>query len=241
MVTGGSRGIGFGIARGLGQAGAEVVIAARRVDVGEQAVRRLTQEGIAARGVWGDVTSDTFRRELVQRALDWHGHIDILVNNAGVTVRHPSESLDLADWDRVMDLNVRSVFALTQLVARSMRQAGRGSIINICSLMSEIGRATIASYNASKGALKMLTKALAVEWAPWGLRVNGIGPGYIETDLTEAIRNDPQLCAWVAMRTPMKRWGTPADLAGAAVFLASDASRYVTGQILYVDGGWLAG
>ena len=146
MVTGGSRGIGFGIARGLGQAGAEVVIAARRVDVGEQAVRRLTQEGIAARGVWGDVTSDTFRRELVQRALDWHGHIDILVNNAGVTVRHPSESLDLADWDRVMDLNVRSVFALTQLVARSMRQAGRGSIINICSLMSEIGRATIASY-----------------------------------------------------------------------------------------------
>ncbi len=241
VVTGGSRGIGFGIARGLGQAGAAVVLAARRPDVGEQAVKQLTDEGLEARGVWGDVADEAFRSELVERTLAWRGRIDVLVNNAGTTVRHPSETLDLADWDRVLDVNLRSLFALTQLAARSMLQAGRGSIINTCSVTSEMSRPTIVSYSSSKGAVKMLTKSLAVEWADRGVRVNGIGPGYIETDLTGPMLNNPELLSWVNARIPMKRWGTPSDLAGAAVFLASDASRYLTGQIIYVDGGWLAG
>ncbi len=241
MVTGGSAGIGLGIARGLGQAGAKVVLAARRADVGEQAVRQLSSEGLTASGIWGDVTHEDFRRSLVDQAMSLHGRIDILINNAGTTVRHPSETMDMAEWDRVLNLNLRSVFALTQLVSGPMLSAGRGSIINICSLLSEMARATVAAYNASKGGLKMLTKALAVEWAPRGIRVNGIGPGYIETDLTKPLQENAQFMAWVESRTPMKRWGLPTDLAGAAVFLASDAAAFVTGQILYVDGGWLAG
>jgi gluconate 5-dehydrogenase len=241
IVTGGSRGIGFGIARGLGQAGAQVVLAARRPDVGDEAVRQLTAEGIKARGMWGDVADQAFHGELVDRTLEWAGRIDVLVNNAGTTIRHPSETFDMADWDRILNLNLRALFALTQLVGRLMLQAGHGSIINICSLTSEMSRPTIAAYAASKGAVKMLTKSLAVEWASRGVRVNGIGPGYIETDLTEPLLNNAEVRSWVDSRIPMKRWGKPEDLAGAAVFLASDASSYITGQIIYVDGGWLAG
>jgi len=187
------------------------------------------------------VADDACRNELVEHTLEWHDRVDVLVNNAGTTVRHPSETLELADWDRVLDVNLRSLFALTQLVARPMLRAKRGSIINICSVTSEMSRPTIVSYSTSKGAVKMLTKSLAVEWADKGIRVNGIGPGYIETDLTGPMLNNPELLTWVNSRIPMKRWGTPTDLAGAAVFLASDASSYLTGQILYVDGGWLAG
>jgi gluconate 5-dehydrogenase len=241
IVTGGSRGIGFGIARGLGQAGADVVLVARRPDVGDEAVRLLTDDGVKAQGVWGDVANDGFRVELVKHVLDTHGHVDVLVNNAGTTVRVPSEECDIADWDRVLDVNLRSVFSMCQLVGRSMLEAGRGSIINICSLTSEMSRPTIAAYASSKGAVKLLTMTLAVEWAGRGVRVNGIGPGYIETDLTEPMLANPELKGWVDSRIPMKRWGMPDDLAGAAVFLASDASGYLTGQILYIDGGWLAG
>ncbi len=241
LVTGGSRGIGFGIARGLGQAGAAVVLAARRPDVGDDAVKQLTEEGIQARGVWGDVADDGFRRELVEQAFGWHGRVDVLVNNAGTTVRVPSETCSMDDWDRVLDVNVRSTFALCQGVGRHMLEARRGSIINICSLTSEMSRPTIAAYASSKGAVKLLTKTLAVEWADRGVRVNGIGPGYIETDLTGPMLENAELKGWVDSRIPMKRWGKPVDLAGAALFLAADASSYLTGQIIYVDGGWLAG
>lgn len=241
IVTGGSRGIGLGIARGLGQAGAKVVLVARRPDVGDEAIGILTDEGINACGFWGDVADDCFRAEAIEGTLELHGRIDVLVNNAGTTIRVPSETCDLADWDRVLDVNVRGLFAMTQLVARPMLRAGRGSIINICSVTSEMSRPTIAAYSTSKGAVKMLTKTLAVEWAERGIRVNGIGPGYIETDLTEPMLDNPELKGWVDARIPMRRWGKPEDLAGAAVFLASDAGSYLTGQILYVDGGWLAG
>jgi len=224
-----------------GQAGAAIVLASRRSDVGEEAVRQLTEEGIEATGVWGDVGDDDFRAELVGNTFGWKGRIDVLVNNAGTTVRVPSETCKLADWDRVMGVNLRGLFSLTQLVSRHMLDAGRGSIINICSVTSEMSRPTIAAYSSSKGAVKMLTKSLAVEWADRGVRVNGIGPGYIETDLTGPMLDNAELKGWVDSRIPMKRWGTPSDLAGAALFLASDASSYLTGQILYVDGGWLAG
>ncbi len=241
LVTGGSRGIGLGLAKGLGQAGARVMLAARRPDVGDQAVQALTAEGIDARGLWGDVADLAFQEDLVEQTHAWQGRIDVLVNNAGTTVRVPSDECGIDDWDRVMDVNVRGLFALSQRVGKRMLAAGRGSIINICSLTSEMSRPTIAAYTTSKGAVRQLTKALAVEWASRGVRVNGIGPGYIETDLTEPMLDNPELKGWVDSRIPMRRWGKPSDLAGAAVFLASDASAYLTGQILYVDGGFLAG
>ncbi len=241
IVTGGSRGIGFGIAKGLAEAGAKIVLNARRPEVGQDAVKQLTDAGLEARGVWGDVADASVREQLVAEAMDWDGHIDVLVNNAGTTVRIPSEDCSLEDWDRVLDVNVRSLFALCQLVGRHMLAVGRGSIINICSLTSEMSRPTIAAYATSKGAVRQLTKTLGVEWCERGVRVNGIGPGYIETDLTGPMLENPELKAWVDSRIPMRRWGKPEDLAGAALFLASDAGSYVTGQVLYVDGGFLAG
>ncbi|MBN1345915.1 MAG: glucose 1-dehydrogenase [Phycisphaerae bacterium] len=241
IVTGGSRGIGFGIAKGLGHAGAAVMISARRPDVGQEAVKLLVEEGIDVRGVWGDVADDAHRIDLVDRAMAWKGRIDVLVNNAGTTVRVPSEQCSLADFDRVIEVNVRSVFAMCQLVGRKMLEAGRGSIVNICSLTSEMSRPTIAAYASSKGAVRQLTRTLGIEWAARGVRVNGIGPGYIETDLTGPMLDNPELKGWVDSRIPMKRWGKPEDLAGAAVFLASAASSYLTGQVLYIDGGFLAG
>lgn len=169
------------------------------------------------------------------------GRVDILVNNAGVNVRKPAAEYTEADWDQVLDVNLKGAFFTTLAVGRAMLRRKRGRIINICSLTSAIGIRNIPAYAASKGGLFSLTRALAVEWAPCGVTVNAIGPGYFLTPMTQPLFEDPERRAWIESRIPLGRPGQPADLGGAVVFLASDASSYVTGQILFVDGGWLAG
>ena len=164
----------------------------------------------------------------------------MLVNNAGVNLRGPLAEIDPGAWDEVIATNLTGVFLTSRTVAEGMIARKRGKIINICSLMSEVGRASIGPYAASKGGVKMLTRAMAVEWAPHNIQVNGIGPGYFLTDMTRPLADDPKFDAWLRRRTPAGRWGRPEDLVGAAVFLSSRASDFVNGQILYVDGGLLA-
>jgi gluconate 5-dehydrogenase len=169
-----------------------------------------------------------------------HGAIEILVNNAGIHRYAALVDMELARWQEVLDVNLTGAFVVAQAVARGMIHRGRGKIINICSLMSEATRPTTGNYTAAKGGLKMLTKAMAVEWGPHGIQANGIGPGYILSEMTAPLAAKPEFDAWVKSRTPARRWGTSDDLAGAIVFLASAASDFVNGQVLYVDGGWLA-
>jgi gluconate 5-dehydrogenase len=165
------------------------------------------------------------------------GAIDILVNNAGMQIRNPLHQFDDQDWHTLMRTNLDSVYFVGKTVAQKMIPRGQGKIINICSVQSELGRPGIAPYTASKGAVKMLTKGMAIDWGQFGVQVNGLGPGYFKTELNQKLVDDPQFSAWLVGRTPSRRWGDVADLGGAAVFLASDASRFVNGHILYVDGG----
>jgi gluconate 5-dehydrogenase len=187
-----------------------------------------------------DVTSETEIKAAFER-LDAEGlEIDILVNNAGIQHREPLVDLSLADWQRVIDTNLTSAFLVGREAARRMIPRGRGKIINIGSLTSEVARATVIPYTAAKGGVKLLTKGMAAEWAKFGIQANAIGPGYMLTDMNEALVNNPQFDAWVKSRTPAGRWGQPQELVGTAVFLASSASDYVNGQIIYVDGGMLS-
>jgi gluconate 5-dehydrogenase len=237
LVTGSSGGIGLALARGLGQAGATVVLNGRNAEKLAQAAARLAGEGLAVHARAFDVT----RRDEIDANIAaieaGIGPIDVLINNAGMTRRAPFHELAEADWDAVMRTNVDSIFHVGQAVARHMVARGHGRIVNICSVMSELGRPGTAVYTASKGAVKMLTKGMAIDLGPHGINVNGIGPGYFKTELTEKLVNDEAFSSWLVNRTPSRRWGDVEDLAGAAVFLASDASRFVNGHILYVDGG----
>lgn len=238
LVSGGSRGLGLVIGRGLGLAGAKVILTARNKKTLLAAAKHFPGE------VWikpCDVLRQGQINRLVTGVIKHYGQIDILVNCAGINVRGPAENLTPADWDQVLNLNLRAAFQLSQTVARQMIKARRGGcIINIASLMSEAARSTTAAYTASKGGLKLLTKALAVEWAKYGIRVNAVGPGYFRTQMTEALAQDGAFNRWVKQRTPLGRWGDPDELIGGVVFLASSAASFITGQILYVDGGWLA-
>jgi gluconate 5-dehydrogenase len=241
LVTGGSRGIGLGIARGLAQAGADVVLVARSEEDLATASAELAPLGRRIRTSAFDMADsagiDAWYTALVQE----HGGVDILINNAGMSRRGPAETLTLDDWQTVMDLNLTAVFALSQAFARERIAAKKkGKIVNIASLMSSASRPGTAPYTASKGGVLLLTKALALDWAKHGILVNAIGPGYIETPLTRPLVDDPKFHAWVVDRCPLGRWGTPEDLAAVAVFLASAASDFITGQIIYADGGWLA-
>lgn len=240
LVTGSSAGIGLAIARGLAQAGARVVLNGRDPVRLAQAEALLRGEGLAVESRGFDVTD----RAAVDAAIDAiereTGAIDILVNNAGMQRRAPFAEFAQADWDELMRTNLDSVFQVGQAVARRMLPRGRGRIINICSVMSELGRAGIVPYTASKGAVKMLTKGMAVDLGPQGITVNGIGPGYFKTELNRKLVDDPAFSGWLIGRTPARRWGEVEELAGAAVFLASEAGRFVNGHILYVDGGLTA-
>ncbi len=240
LVTGAAQGIGFAIARGLGQAGARVVLNVRNEEKLQRAVSALQQDGISASGCRFDVAVSAELRERIPALEREVGHIDILVNNAGIQRRSPLEQFDETVWRQVLDTNLTGLFLVTQQVAQGMIARKSGKIINICSLMCEMARPTVAAYTAAKGGVKQLTKAMAVEWAKYNIQVNGIGPGYILTEMNRPLSEDPKFDAWIRGRTPAGRWGEPVELVGAAVFLASRASDFVTGQIIYVDGGILA-
>lgn len=241
LITGSARGLGYAFALGLAEAGAKVVINARNVEQVAQAVEQLRGQGHDARGLPFDVTDEAAVAAAFE-ALDAQGvEIDILINNAGIQHRAPMVELALADWQRVIDTNLTSAFIVGKEAAKRMIARGRGGkVINIGSLTSEAARATVAPYTAAKGGIKTLTHSMVAEWAQFNIQANAIGPGYMATDMNEALMNDPAFDAWVKGRTPARRWGQPDELVGAAVFLASPASNYVNGQLIYVDGGMLA-
>ena len=237
LLTGSSAGIGLALARGLAGAGAAVVLNGRRADKLADVATQLRAQGATVHTMPFDVGDAQAVAAAVARIEAEIGPIDILVNNAGMQKRAPLQDFEQADWQQLMRTNLDSVFIVGQAVARHMIPRGRGKIINICSVQSELGRPNIAPYTASKGAVKMLTKGMAIDWGPHGLQVNGLGPGYFKTELNQALVDNPEFSAWLVGRTPSRRWGDVEDLVGAAVFLASDASRFVNGHILYVDGG----
>jgi NAD(P)-dependent dehydrogenase (short-subunit alcohol dehydrogenase family) len=217
-----------------------VIAAARNAERLEEVTKEIRGLGRQAWAVQLDVSrSSTFSAQ-VATIIEQCGQIDILVNAAGMNIRKPILEVTEADWDYLMSVQLKGVFFLSQAVAPYMIKQGRGKIINIASLSSVIGLANISIYCAAKGGIAQLTKAMAVEWAKHGINVNAIGPGYYETPMTRPVFEDPERVNWMLSRIPLGRTGVPKDLAGAAVYLASDASNYVTGQILYVDGGWLA-
>jgi gluconate 5-dehydrogenase len=237
LVTGSSGGIGYALAGGLAAAGATVVLNARGADKLKTAAQRLREAGATVHTAAFDVTSADAVAESIAAIERDIGAIDILVNNAGLQRRAPLEEFEKAQWDELMRTNVDSVFLVGQAVARCMIPRQRGKIINICSVQSELGRPNIAPYAASKGAVKMLTKGMAIDWGQYGIQVNGLGPGYFKTELTDALVKNEEFSRWLIARTPSRRWGDVEDLVGAAIFLASEASNFVNGHILYVDGG----
>lgn len=237
LVTGSSRGIGRAIAEGYAAAGARVVINGRDAAGVEVAVKAIGNGAVAAPF---DVTGKAAGEAAIEKIEKDIGPIDILVNNAGMQQRAPFVEFPEDGWRKIMATNLDSVFFVTQAVARCMIARSRGKIVNICSVMSELGRPTIAPYTASKGAVKMLTKAMCAEFARYGITANGISPGYFGTELNTALMADEKFSAWVCARTPAGRWGKVEELQGAAIFLASDASSFVNGHILFVDGGMTA-
>jgi gluconate 5-dehydrogenase len=240
LVTGSSQGIGLNLARGLAEAGATVVLNARRADKLAEAVAQFQRDGLRAHGAAFDVNDSTQIAAALSQLYSNVPQIDILVNNAGIQRRAPLEEMDETQWREVIDTNLTSAFVVTRQIAPAMIARRSGKIINICSLMSELGRPTTGNYAAAKGGLKMLTRAMATEWAKHNIQTNGIGPGYFLTELTRPLADNPDFDRWIKQRTPAGRWGDPKELVGTAVFLASAASDFVNGQIVYVDGGLLA-
>jgi len=241
LVTGGGRGIGKALAMGLGEAGADIALTARS----EDQLRRAADEIVAAAGrravqFPADLTDLAQIQPVVDATVAEFGQIDILINNAGTINRASALDYTPEMWDEVMAINIRGAFFVAQAVGRHMVDRGRGKIINIASLLSAIGVPFIPAYTASKGGIAQLTKSLAVEWALHGINVNAIAPGYFRTDNTQALQNDPERNRTIVERVPFHRWGDVRELQGACVWLASDASSFVTGQVIYVDGGWTA-
>jgi gluconate 5-dehydrogenase len=230
LVTGSTRGIGLALALALAGAGARVCVNGRT----REACEAVLGEGMVAAPF--DVTDEA----AIAAAVAEIGRIDVLVNNAGIQLRRPLEGFTAAEWRGVLETNVTSAFLVAKAVAPQMLERGAGKIVNVCSVTSEVGRETIGAYTASKGALKLLTRAMCADWARHGIQANGIGPGYFRTDINEDLQADAEFDAWLLRRVPAGRWGHVEELGGAAVFLASRASDYVNGQILYVDGGMLA-
>lgn len=237
LVTGSSQGIGLAIARGLAAAGAEIVINGRDHKKLETVASALRQHGARVQVAVFDVTIADAVNVAVDNIEKTVGPVDILFNNAGMQFRTPLEDYPVNKWRELMRVNVESVFLVSQAVARHMITRKRGKIVNICSVASELGRPTIAPYTASKGAVKMLTKGMCADWARHGLQINAIGPGYFKTELNRSLVKNPEFSSWVEKRTPAGRWGDLDELIGAAIFLAADASSFINGHILYVDGG----
>ena len=241
MITGGTHGLGMAMAEGLAHAGAAIVITGTTKNKMEDALAYYNNKGFEVSGYLFDITDEKLAAEIVKKIVDECGEIDILVNNAGIIKREPASTMPIDDFRRVIEVDLVGAFIMSQLIGNRMIKRGGGKIINICSMMSELGRNTVSAYAAAKGGLKMLTKNLATEWAKYNIQVNGIGPGYFATSQTAPIRVDGHpFNEFIIQRTPAARWGNPEDLAGAAVFLSSKASDFVNGQIIYVDGGILA-
>jgi gluconate 5-dehydrogenase len=241
LITGGTHGLGMAMAEGLAKAGAELVITSTTPSKMESALNHYKSKGYKASGYIFDITDDKLAAKQVELIEANEGAIDILVNNAGIIKREMAVSMPIEDFRRVIEVDLVGAFIMSQLVGKRMIARGGGKIINICSMMSELGRNSVSAYAAAKGGLKMLTKNLATEWAKHNIQVNGIGPGYFATSQTAPIRVDGHpFNEFIINRTPSARWGNPEDLEGTAVFLASKASDFVNGQIIYVDGGILA-
>ena len=246
LVTGGSYGIGFAIAKALAEAGARIAFNCRNSEHLQQALADYEALGISARGYLCDVTHEEDVRQMVDDIRQHLGTIDILVNNAGIIKRIPMHEMTAEEYRQVIDIDLTAPFIVSKAVLPGMMELGRGKIINICSMMSELGRETVSAYAAAKGGLKMLTRNMASEYGQYNIQVNGIGPGYIATPQTAPLRerrpdgSRHPFDAFIMAKTPAARWGTTEDLEGPAVFLASQASDFVNGQILYVDGGILA-
>jgi NAD(P)-dependent dehydrogenase (short-subunit alcohol dehydrogenase family) len=241
LVTGGSRGLGLGMALALAHTGADVALAARTVEQLEQAAELVAATGQKALIVPTDVSRVESVRAMIHQTADHFGRLDILVNGAGINIRQPAASLTEEDWDRLMAINLKSVFFACQEAAKIMRRQGKGKIINLGSLSFEIVVPNIALYAVSKGGMRQLTRALAVEWAADNINVNALAPGRFWTAMTDAVFANDELYESAVSVIPQGRPGIPSDLAGATVLLASDASDYITGQTIVVDGGWLVG
>ena len=246
LVTGGAYGIGFAIARAFAAAGAKIAFNCRGKEHMAQALADYAAAGIDARGYFCDVTREDKVQDMVSQIQKDLGTIDILVNNAGIIKRIPMTEMDCADFRQVVDIDLVAPFIMAKAVIPGMIAKGHGKIINVCSMMSELGRETVSAYAAAKGGLKMLTRNICSEYGGYNIQCNGIGPGYIATPQTAPLREKQPdgsphpFDSFILAKTPAGRWGTPEDLAGPAVFLASDASDFVNGHILYVDGGILA-
>lgn len=242
LVTGSTHGLGMAMAKGLGKAGATVVVngnsSQKKIN---EALKEYQEAGIGAYGYKFNVADEEQVKEAINAIQAEVGLIDILVNNAGIIKRTPLEEMDVADFREVIDIDLVSPFIMSKHVVKSMIARKQGKIINICSMMSELGRNTVGAYAAAKGGLKMLTQNMATEWGKHNIQINGIGPGYFATSQTAPIRVEGHpFNDFIIGRTPAAKWGDPDDLAGAAIFLASKASDFVNGHILYVDGGILA-
>jgi gluconate 5-dehydrogenase len=240
LITGSSRGLGFVLAAGFAEAGATVIVNGTNKETVQQAVGQVRQKGGRAAGYAFDVTDSEQVTRNIARIEKEVGEIDVLINNAGIQRRALLEELTLEDWQAVMDVNLNAVFVVTQCVAKGMIRRRRGKIINITSLNAEAARPTIGNYCAAKGGLAMLTKSMATEWGRYNIQANAIGPGYFVTDLTKLLAENPEFDAFVKQSVPLGRWGDPSELIGPAIFLASEASNYVNGRTIYVDGGWRA-
>jgi gluconate 5-dehydrogenase len=237
LVTGAYRGLGFAIARGLARAGATVVVNGRKHDEVVAAAKKLTDAGLSASTAEFDVTDGAAVRKGIAAIEARHGHLDIVVNNAGIQRRTPFVDFSQKDWDDVIATNLTAPFLVSQAALPGMIARRSGKIIHIASLMSELARPTVVPYTAAKGGVRQLTRGMAVELAPHNIQVNAIAPGYFATEMNRALIDNAEFNAWVCKRTPAGRWGQPDEIAGLAVFLASGAADYMTGQMLVMDGG----
>jgi NAD(P)-dependent dehydrogenase (short-subunit alcohol dehydrogenase family) len=238
LVTGASKGLGSAIAVGLAKAGARLALCARSREGLAETRAAVEAAGGEARTFEMDVLSRASVRDAVSAAVAEMGRIDILVNNAGVNVRKPTLELAEEEWDRVVDTNLKGYFLVAQAVGAHMVARRSGKVVNVSSIFGAVGMNSQLAYAASKGGVVQLTKVMAIEWAPHGVTVNAVGPTYFETPLVAALRNDPERFQFINERTPMGRWGQPEELVGTIVYLAAPASDFVTGQTVYVDGGW---